>query len=347
MLRPAAAAPDLLPPDTDTSWMAKPGWADMRDSAAAPAPLWLRDPRNKFWFEYLKDSRALYVQLNEVNNKPGETLADFGKKLFAFVEANEVDKLVLDLRLNRGGNGELLRPLVVGLIKSKVDQPGRLFALIGRSTWSAAQFLLNDLERYTNVVFVGEPSGSKGNAYGDSRRITLPNSGVTVRVSVYWWQDWSPWDTRRWTAPHVTAELSAEDYRANRDPALAAALGYTARRPLAELLHEALDANDLALAVKRYRDFRAEPANLYAHTDPALIAVGLRLLRQKKFAPAVELLKLNAADNPDSPDAHALLGEAHFLSGDKEQAARHFERALALHPQNAFVADRLKQLGRK
>ncbi|MCA1615486.1 MAG: S41 family peptidase [Acidobacteria bacterium] len=171
----------------------------------------------------------------------------------------------------------MLRPFVVGLIKSKVDQPGRLFALVGRSTWSAAQFLLNDLERYTNAVFVGEPSGSRGNAFGDSRRITLPNSGVTVRVSVYWRQDWPPWDTRRWTAPHVTAELSAEDYRANRDPALAAALGYTPRRPLAELLNEALDADDLALAVKRYRDFRA----------------------------------------------------------------------LALHPQNAGVADRLKQLGRK
>lgn len=347
VLTPAPGTPDLLPPDTDTSWMAKPGWADMRDAASAPAPLWLRAPADKFWFEYLKDSRTLYVQLNEVNNKPGETLADFGKKLFAFVEANEVDKLVLDLRLNRGGNGELLRPLVVGLIKSKVDQPGRLFALIGRGTWSAAQFLLNDLERYTNTVFVGEPSGSKGNAFGDSRRITLPNSGVTVRVSVYWWQDWPPWDTRRWTAPHVTAELSAEDYRANRDPALAAALGYTPRRPLAELLNEALDADDLALAVKRYRDFRAEPANLYAHTDPALVAVGRRLLGRKKFALAVELLRLNAADNPDSPDAHALLGEAHFLSGDKEQAARHFARALALHPQSAFVADRLKQLGRK
>jgi tetratricopeptide (TPR) repeat protein len=218
---------------------------------------------------------------------------------------------------------------------------------MGRSTWSAAQFLLNDLESLTNAVFVGEPSASKGNAFGDSRRITLPHSGVTARVSVYWWQDWPPWDTRRWTAPHVTAELTSADYRANADPVLSAALSYTPRASLAESLNEALDRGDLAAAVKRYRDFRAEPAHLYYNTDPALVAVGLRLVRQKKYAEAVELLRLNAEANPESGDAHALLGEAHMLGGDKQQAARHFERALALHPQNAFVADRLRQLKQK
>lgn len=191
------------------------------------------------------------------------------------------------------------------------------------------------------------PPASKGNAFGDSRRITLPNSGVTARVSVYWWQDWSPWDTRRRTAPHVTAQLTAADYRANADPALSAALGYTPRQPLAELLNEALDRDDLALAVKRYRDFRSEPANFYHPTDRQMIAVGVRLVGQKKFTEAVELLRLNAEANPDSPDAHGLLGEALMLGGDRQQAARHFERALALHPQNAGVADRLKQLRQK
>ncbi len=76
-----------------------------------------------------------------------------------------------------------------------------------------------------------------------------------------------------------------------------------------------------------------------------MISVGLRLInQQKKYAEAVELLRLNAEANPEPPDAHALLGEAYFLGGDKQSAARHFERALALHPQNTFVADRLRQL---
>ncbi len=96
--------------------------------------------------------------------------------------------------------------------------------------------MANNLEKYTNCIFVGEPSGSKGNIYGDSRKITLPNSGMTVRVSVYYWQDWSPWDTREWTAPEITAELTSEDYRLNRDPAMEAVLNYVPQKTLSESL---------------------------------------------------------------------------------------------------------------
>jgi len=72
------------------------------------------------------------------------------------------------------------------------------------------------------VTFVGEPSGSKGNAFGDSRKIILPNSGITVRASLYYWQDWFPLDTREATMPKIAAPLTFDDYRQNVDPALQA-----------------------------------------------------------------------------------------------------------------------------
>jgi tetratricopeptide (TPR) repeat protein len=341
-LKPAGAA-DLLPPDTDLTWLPKEGWVDLREGASAPTPLWLKDPRNKFWFEYLPEARSLYVQINEVGNKDTETLADFSKRLFATVEAGQAEKLILDLRLNRGGNGSLLRPLVTGIIKSRLDQPGKLFALIGRSTWSASQFLLNDLERYTNVVFVGEPSGSKGNIYGDSRKITLPHSGVTVRVSVYYWQDWSPWDTRQWTAPDFTAELSSADYRANRDPALHTVAGYAPRKKLADILDEALTAGGVELAVRRFREFKAEPINKYASTEEPLLIAGQRLLNEKKHAEALVIFKVCAAEHPLSFRSYHALGEAYFRSGDKEQAAGNFVKSLELNPGNYDVSQRLKQ----
>ena len=103
--------------------------------------------------------------------------------------------MAIDLRLNRGGNGTLTVPLVRALVQSpSIDIKGRLFAIVGNATFSAAQMLVDDLEKFTNVTFVGEPTGSKGNVYSDSRRLTLPNSGVTVRVSVYYWQDRHPAD---------------------------------------------------------------------------------------------------------------------------------------------------------
>jgi tetratricopeptide (TPR) repeat protein len=341
----AGGTADLIPPDTDTTWMPKPGWVDMRD--AASTPLWLKNPTDKFWFEYLKDSRTVYAQLNQVGNKDTETLADFSKRLLAFVESNGVEKLILDLRLNRGGNGALLRPLEIALIKSKIDQSGKLFTIMGRSTWSAAQFLLNRLEKYTNTIFVGEPSGSRGNVYGDSRKITLPNSGITVRVSVYYWQDWDPWDTRQWTAPHLTTELSSEDYRTNADPALKAILDYVPRKRLLDVLNEALTAGGVELAVKRFREFKMDALNRYAETEEPLLIAGQRLLDEKKPEQALALFKLNAEDNPHSFRSYFALGEAYFQTGNKEQAAKNLERALELNPKNYEVAERLKQLRQK
>ncbi|HWS88707.1 MAG TPA: hypothetical protein VN282_17165 [Pyrinomonadaceae bacterium] len=343
-LKPAGPV-ELLPADTDLSWLPKEGWVDMRDGA--PAPLWLKDPKNNFWFERLPNSKAVYAQLNQVNNKAaGETLADFSKRLLASVEANEADKLVLDLRLNRGGNGMLLRPLVVGLVKSKVNRRGRLFVLMGRSTWSASQFLLNELEEYTEATFVGEPSGSRGNHFGDSRRITLPNSGVTVRVSVYYWQDWPPWDARPWTAPHVTAELSSEDYRAGQDPALKAALAYVPRKTLTQLLDEALTEGGAGLALKRFREFKADPVNKYAETEQPLRNAAQRMLDEKKNDQALLLLKLAAEENPRSSRAHYATAYAHSLVGAREQAVKSLEKALRLDPKFYEAAEMLRRLKR-
>jgi hypothetical protein len=114
-LKPGGLA-EMLPPDTDTTWINKPNWVDMREGASSPQPLWLKDPNDKFWFEYFPETRMVYAQLNQVANKEKETLADFSKRLFAFVEANPVEKLVFDLRLNRGGNGTLLRPLEIAIV---------------------------------------------------------------------------------------------------------------------------------------------------------------------------------------------------------------------------------------
>ncbi len=343
-LKPFGAA-EMMAGDTDLSWMPKKDWTDARGNSQTATPLWLKDPQNEFWYEYLPDSKTVYVQYNKVGNKDTETLEAFSKRLFDFVETNPVERLVLDLRLNRGGNGLLNRPLLLSIVKSaKINQRGKLFTIIGRSTFSAAQFMVNGLEKYTNTLFVGEPSGSKGNIYGDSRRIYLPNSGITVRVSVYYWQDWNPWDTRFWTAPDLTAELTEEDYRLNRDPAMKAILGYVPRKSLAETLKEALTEGGVELAVKRFREFKAQPINRYASTEQTLLEAGQRLLNEKKPEQALVLFQLNAEENPHSNLAYFALGEAYFRAGNKKLALENFEKSLRINPKNYEVSERYRQI---
>ena len=198
-------------------------WVDAR--GAGHPPLYLRDLSRHFWFEYLAQERAVYFQYNTVYDEDDESIADFAQRLFGFIAEHPVDKLIIDLRFNRGGNGMLNQPLIHGLIRSpKLQRPGSLFAIIGRGTFSAAMMFTVDLEKHTPVLFVGEPTGSLPNHYGDSRKIRLPHSGLTVRLSTLYWQLSDPRDARRAISPHLPATLSSADYRTGRDPVLEAIL---------------------------------------------------------------------------------------------------------------------------
>lgn len=343
-LAPASPA-EPMPPDTDASWAPRPGFVDARDGAARPLPLWLAEPDRKYRFVPLPEARAVYVQYNQVANEDGETIAAFAERLFAFVDANPVDRLVLDLRRNRGGNGELNRPILLGLIRArKVDRPGGLFVLIGRSTFSAAQFLVNDLEKYTDAIFVGEPTGGKVNSYGDSRKIVLPRSGITVRVSSLWWQG-DERDRRPWTAPQVAADLTFADYRANVDPALETSLHWKPGKPLEAQLREAADAGDFALAGRRLAAWRTDPVHEYADdVEDRLNRLGYALLMEKRPDAAIAILRLATDAFPQSANAFDSLGEAQAAAGDRAAAIGSYERALALDPRSASASDALRKL---
>jgi len=184
-------------------------------------PLYRRDRDLAYWFTYLEESRTVYWQYNEVGDGEGESMADFADRLFGFIDTERVDRLIIDLRWNRGGSNGFNQPLLHHILRSeKLSRPGALFAITGGGTFSAAMMFAVDLERHTSVLFAGEPTGSRPNHYGDSRRLRLPNSGLTVRVSTLYWQYSNPRDSRRSIAPHLFAPLRAADVLARRDPAL-------------------------------------------------------------------------------------------------------------------------------
>jgi tetratricopeptide (TPR) repeat protein len=342
-LAPSGPAP-LMARDTDRSWEVPEGWVDAR-GAPEDWPLWLRQPGNKFWFEYLAPRRALYAQFNQVADKPEQTVARFADSLFAFARAHPVERLVLDLRLNGGGNGELNRPLLLGLIRAEsLDVRGRLFVLIGRRTFSAAQFLATELEHWTEAVFVGEPTASRGNVYGDSYRLTLPNSGVTVRVSTLYWQLSDPRDTRPWTPPEVATGLTFDDYRRNRDPALEAALAWVPEPALADRMRTALERSGRPAMDSAYRAWVADPRHRYADTETAMNALGYELLQAGRPADALAVFTLNAEAYPASANVHDSRGEALAVAGDTASAIREYQAALRLDPALAGAADKLRTL---
>lgn len=340
MFRPA-------PVGLGSNFIKPAGWIDARDGAPAQTPLYLKDPENLYWFEYLADSKTIYVQYNGVENKQDENIENFAKRLFTFVENNQVERLILDMRNNGGGNNYLNRPLLLGILKSRLDERGKFFTIIGRRTFSAAQSLINELDKYTNTIFVGEPTSENVNHYGDPAHIELPNSGLVIRASSLWWQIMDPRDLRQWTGPHIAAELTSTDYRTNTDPAMNAIMKYTPKRALVETMLDALLANNLELAKKQFWEFKSDPANTFTSSESPVNTLGYKLMEMKRIDQAIEVFKLNVEAFPQSANTYDSLGEAYMNAGNKELAIKNYEKAIELDPSNSNAAMILKRLRSK
>src|SRR5262249_25062927 len=103
-------------------------------SEARPAPiglvrhlLWSHRPHPpNYSFRWL-DPRTLYVAFTQVRDQGGETLEKFGLRMLSLKPA----RLVIDVRDNDGGDNTIFGPFVDALATSEVNDPGRLFLLIG------------------------------------------------------------------------------------------------------------------------------------------------------------------------------------------------------------------------
>ncbi|MEP6945852.1 MAG: tetratricopeptide repeat protein [Acidobacteriota bacterium] len=322
-----------------------PDWVDA--AKMQNAQLYLMHMGDPYWFEYLKVKQIVYVKQNAVQNKPDETLANFYKRVFELIENNPVDKLVIDLRNNGGGNNGLNTSIIIQLIRSKVDKPGHLFVITGRQTFSAAQNFTNLLEKFTDAIFVGEPTADHVNMYGDNRPFTLPNSGLVVRASTLWWQDLDPRDERKWKAPDIAAELSFDDYRSGRDPALQAVIDHKPGQSVAELVRSASKSATLGNFVQQTRAAKADQRNRYVEFEAMLNRLGYDLLAKKRVADAVEIFQLNAETNPGSANVYDSLGDALVIAGKTDEAIRSYEKAVAIDPNYASSIEALKRLKKK
>lgn len=202
-------------------------WGRKPADAKNELPLYAQNRKDFYWFKYFPETKLLYFQYNGVAEKKDESVEEFAARLFSFIERNEVDKLVVDLRWNGGGNMYLSKPLIEGLMAAKkVREPGRLFVIAGRHTFSAAMIFAEQLERYAHAIFVGEPTGSSPNFVGETNFRQLPYSKMWVSLSNLYWQNSTATDQRIWIAPKLYAPPTFKSYQQGQDPALEAIMGY-------------------------------------------------------------------------------------------------------------------------
>jgi CubicO group peptidase (beta-lactamase class C family) len=121
-------------------------------------------------------------------------------------------------------------------------------------------------------------------------------------------------------------------------------LKYESYKSPGRTLLKAILAKGAASALAEYRDWRkSRPAGEQIN-ERQMNQIGYDLLGMKRNTDAIEVLKLNVEDYPQSANAYDSLGEVYMANGDKELAIKNYRRSIELNPQNTNGAEMLKKL---
>jgi hypothetical protein len=320
------------------------GWVSMRDSAP---PLWEQRAERVFWWAYLPESRTVYVSARGVVPAPqSNTNRAQWDQIFALADTAPFARLVLDLRENLGGNGGLNRyPVQQILRRPALDQPDRLFVIIGRRTFSAGQQFTNLLEAWTRATLVGEPTGQQTSQYGDHRSLGLPNSHLTVQISTIFHQAPDAFDHRAFVPPLIYTPLTSVDYRRGQDPAFAAILSGTGALSVADVVERAVAAGDTAGAEQALRTGQGAVRNRFRNLEGDINAVGYRLLGAGAIDRAIAVLAVNTRVYPRSANTFDSLGEALLAGGRRDEAIAAYRHAVEIDPEFRSSIEALQRLG--
>ncbi len=216
------------PVSTRSLWDQLPDtWLTYDQHEKKEPPLYRQNVFAHYWFHYFKSNATVYFQYNRMSNDTQNSFYHFCDSLFAFINTNNVDKLIIDVRWNNGGNTLLAPYLLNKLIACiKINQKGKLFAIIGGRSYSATINLLGYLERLTPIIFVGTPTGSSPNFIGEDNPFELPYSKLMANVSDQFWQNSWPFDYRKWFAPFMYIPTTFRDFVSCKDAALDVILNY-------------------------------------------------------------------------------------------------------------------------
>jgi len=191
-----------------------------------PTPLYRKQTQAAYWHEYLTDAKTLYIQYNKCQNI-GQSFESFAREVLSFADSHSVERVIVDLRFNAGGDSRVVKPLIEGLKSRRpLCAQGHLYALIGPVTYSSGMMAAMDFKDELHAILVGEPTGGKPNGFGEVKRATLPNSNLAVYYPTKYFRPISDADPDS-IVPDVPVSLTLEDFIAGRDPIMEKAITHS------------------------------------------------------------------------------------------------------------------------
>lgn len=195
------------------------------DEVIAPAKQrieYFRRSNEYYWYKIVENEPVLYFAYNQCAEDPQQPMSEFLRSMVGDLETNHIQKIVVDLRNNAGGNSAILKDFIYYLRESPtLQRQGSVVVLIGHETFSSGLLNAIDLKMTAHAVLIGEPTGGKPNSFGDIQTYQLPNSKLTFSYSTKYFNLGMEEDA---LYPDKFIPLTIQDLMNGTDPVLDAAL---------------------------------------------------------------------------------------------------------------------------
>jgi hypothetical protein len=204
---------------------------------ASRAPWALQDVATPFRWRDAPEIHGVVIELRQNVDAAGQSIGDFLEQMEKLLRDKHPQHVVLDMRMNGGGNLGTTRDFAQRL---PTLVTGRVFVLTSPYTFSAAISTVGYLKQAApdRVTIVGEMVGDRLIFWAEGGPVALPGTGAMLGVA----KERHDYNTgcRPYKdchgpvarnpiavptlAPDISAPWTIADYRAGRDPAMSAVL---------------------------------------------------------------------------------------------------------------------------
>jgi len=185
-----------------------------------------------FYVDYLAAEKMIYLQYNSFdkgfqdkitaehlgqNDLKNSSFKKMEEKLYNFFNYMEVNKFIIDLRYNSGGDYRPGLKLAEKLAAYKDTL--RFYVIIGKDTYSTAILNALNFKYKLNAYLVGYPTLTKVNHFGEVKSFRLPNSKLKISYSTKYYQILEKSDPDS-LYPDIMVEQEFEDFLNGKDTVL-------------------------------------------------------------------------------------------------------------------------------
>lgn len=148
-----------------------------------PLPLFISTSEKSPYYEWMPNvNNVLYFNFERYPD--WNQMKEFGIGLIKFIQENKVEKLIVDMRENEGGDFNKGLKLIEELKKTYLNVPGKVYVITGRNTFSAGMSNAAHFKTMLQATLVGEVTGGRPVGYQENYSFILPNSGIPASCSI-------------------------------------------------------------------------------------------------------------------------------------------------------------------